>query len=159
MTLDNWQPELLHVMLNLGNKLVNEILESNWQRYASEFPRLSSDTPFEQRKAWIEAKWVHFKFARLSLPLEEKVSDSTEAVQWIKQLYDNWQETCAQIRQDFPELIYHPKSSSSLPSICISSSPDRKLTRHNIRRYTLLSKRNYSTNNFLRISVVNRIIV
>ncbi|KAH9588299.1 Arf-GAP with coiled-coil, ANK repeat and PH domain-containing protein 2 [Schistosoma haematobium] len=140
LTLDNWQPELLHVMLNLGNKLVNEILESNWQRYASEFPRLSSDTPFEQRKAWVEAKWVHFKFARLSLPLEEKVSDSTEAVQWIKQLYDNWQETCAQIRQDFPELIYHPKSSSSLPSICISSSPDRKLTRHNIRRYTLLNE-------------------
>lgn len=140
LTLDNWQPELLHVMLNLGNKPVNRILESNWQRYASEFPRLSSDTPFEQRKAWIEAKWVRFKFARPSLPLEEKVSDSTEAVQWIKQLYDNWQEACAQIRQDFPELIYHPKSSSSLSSICISSSPDRKLTRNNVRQYTLLNE-------------------
>ncbi|CAH8547065.1 unnamed protein product [Schistosoma rodhaini] len=140
LTLDNWQPELLHVMLNLGNKPVNRILESNWQRYASEFPRLSSDTPFEQRKAWIEAKWVRFKFARPSLPFEEKVSDSTEAVQWIKQLYDNWQEACAQIRQDFPELIYHPKSSSSLSSICMSSSPDRKLTRNNVRQYTLLNE-------------------
>ncbi|CAH8503432.1 unnamed protein product [Schistosoma turkestanicum] len=136
LTLDNWQPELLHVMFNLGNKPVNKILESNWQRYASEFPRLSSDTPFEQRKAWIEAKWVRFKFARHSLPLEEEVCNSTEAVQWIKQLYENWQEARAQMRQDFPELIYQPKSSSSLPT----SSPDKKLTKNNIRRYALLNE-------------------
>ncbi|KAH8876827.1 Arf-GAP with coiled-coil, ANK repeat and PH domain-containing protein isoform 2 [Schistosoma japonicum] len=138
LTLDNWQPELLHVMLNLGNKFVNKILEFNWQLYASEFPRLSLNTPFEQRKAWIEAKWVRFKFARLPLPLEE-VSDSLEAVQWIRHLYDSWQQRCVQIRQDFPELISHPLSSSS-PSVCASNSPEKKLSRYDIYRYTLLDE-------------------
>ncbi|CAH8553277.1 unnamed protein product [Heterobilharzia americana] len=140
LTLDNWQPELLHVMLNLGNKFVNEIVEANRPHHSvPEFPRLSTNTPFEQRKVWIEAKWVRFKFARLPISTGEEVSDSTEAVQWIKHLYDNWLQTRAQTRDNFPELIHHPTSSSP-SSIRESNSLDKKLTRHNMRRYAILNQ-------------------
>ncbi|CAH8528844.1 unnamed protein product [Heterobilharzia americana] len=140
LTLDNWQPELLHVMLNLGNKFVNEIVEANRPHHSvPEFPRLSTNTPFEQRKVWIEAKWVRFKFARLPISTGEEVSDSTEAVQWIKHLYDNWLQTRSQTRDNFPELIHHPTSSSP-SSIRESNSLDKKLTRHNMRRYAILNQ-------------------
>nr|CAH8849300.1 unnamed protein product [Trichobilharzia regenti] len=140
LTLDNWQPELLHVMLNLGNKFVNEIFEANRNIYtASEFPRISTTTPFEQRKAFIEAKWVRLKFARLPIP-SRGASDSTEATRWIKQLYDNWIQARAETRYNFPELICHPVSSSSLASIPESNSLDKKLNRHNAYRYAILDQ-------------------
>ncbi|KAA0199320.1 Arf-GAP with coiled-coil ANK repeat and PH domain-containing protein 2 [Fasciolopsis buskii] len=88
LTLDNWEPEQLHVMLNLGNLLVNMIYEAQ-VRTAGGLNRPTGHSSSEHRRQWARAKWAHCQFARL--PTTETESGQSTG-DWIRQLYDKWSE-------------------------------------------------------------------
>ncbi|TPP60100.1 Arf-GAP with coiled-coil ANK repeat and PH domain-containing protein 2 [Fasciola gigantica] len=88
LTLDNWEPEQLHVMLNLGNRLVNMIYEAQIRR-SNGLTRPTVHSSSEHRRQWARAKWAHCQFARL--PTTETESGRS-AGDWIRHLYDTWSE-------------------------------------------------------------------
>uniref|UniRef100_A0A183BEQ6 Arf-GAP domain-containing protein n=1 Tax=Echinostoma caproni TaxID=27848 RepID=A0A183BEQ6_9TREM len=96
LTLDNWEPEQLHVMLNLGNRLVNMIYEADMRRDSSGLSRPTAHSSSEHRRQWARAKWAQCQFARLpaaETDLENMTSD------WIRQLYNTWCELREQHQQ------------------------------------------------------------
>ncbi|CAL8087136.1 unnamed protein product [Calicophoron daubneyi] len=89
LTLDNWEPELLHLMLNLGNNIVNQIYEANLSQHQIRIRRPTGKSSSEQRRVWAKAKWAQCHFVRQPLGSgggDESGFDSG----WIYQLYDSW---------------------------------------------------------------------
>ncbi|KAH9282412.1 Arf-GAP with coiled-coil, ANK repeat and PH domain-containing protein 2 [Echinococcus granulosus] len=92
LTLDNWEPELLEVMRNLGNNLVANVYESNLPppsapsspSGASTLPRRPQEGELnaQLRRTWVEAKWVRRLFVR------SFVQPST--TMWLLDLYRSW---------------------------------------------------------------------
>lgn len=77
LTLDGWEPEIVKVMVELGNDVVNNIYESNYEpqcssSYDTNLPkslletltvrRATSDCDVSIRETWIKAKYVEKKF-------------------------------------------------------------------------------------------------
>ncbi|VDM31723.1 unnamed protein product [Hydatigera taeniaeformis] len=88
LTLDNWEPELLEVMRNLGNNLVSSVYESNLPpSSASEtcsLPRRPQEGELnaQLRRAWVEAKWVRRLFVRSFV--------QPSVTMWLLDLYRSW---------------------------------------------------------------------
>ncbi|KAF2898918.1 hypothetical protein ILUMI_07256 [Ignelater luminosus] len=55
LTLDDWEPESIKVMAELGNKIINSIYEAN---VPIEFVRATPNCVGSVREAWIKAKYV-----------------------------------------------------------------------------------------------------
>lgn len=68
LTLDVWEPEILRVMMELGNEIVNKIYEGNYDELLSDVERATDNCDDDVRKKWIFAKYVGRKFV---LPLND----------------------------------------------------------------------------------------
>ncbi|XP_013186875.1 arf-GAP with coiled-coil, ANK repeat and PH domain-containing protein 2 isoform X2 [Amyelois transitella] len=62
LTLDDWEPDIIKVMAELGNKLVNLIYEANTE--GTTITRATPDCETSVREAWIRAKYVKLLFVR-----------------------------------------------------------------------------------------------
>ncbi|XP_062533188.1 LOW QUALITY PROTEIN: arf-GAP with coiled-coil, ANK repeat and PH domain-containing protein 1-like [Armigeres subalbatus] len=66
LTLDVWEPEILRVMIELGNDVINRIYEANTAK-VNRFDRATDNCEISVREAWIKAKYIDRKFV---LPLD-----------------------------------------------------------------------------------------
>ncbi|XP_050080063.1 arf-GAP with coiled-coil, ANK repeat and PH domain-containing protein 1 [Anopheles maculipalpis] len=57
LTLDAWEPEILRVMIELGNDVINRVYEGNKTRLAR-FDRATDNCEIAVREAWIRAKYI-----------------------------------------------------------------------------------------------------
>ncbi|KAF7258448.1 hypothetical protein EG68_04300 [Paragonimus skrjabini miyazakii] len=97
LTLDNWEPELLHLMLNLGNRLVNKVYEGNLDKCRTQIGRPNSTSSSEHRRRWARAKWAQCQFVRV--PLFDSCADrTTDTSHWVYDLYEHWLELRRQIQ-------------------------------------------------------------
>ncbi|XP_053609279.1 arf-GAP with coiled-coil, ANK repeat and PH domain-containing protein 2 isoform X2 [Plodia interpunctella] len=62
LTLDDWEPDIIKVMAELGNKVVNLIYEANTE--GTTVTRATPDCETSVREAWIRAKYVHLSFVK-----------------------------------------------------------------------------------------------
>ncbi|XP_045475091.1 arf-GAP with coiled-coil, ANK repeat and PH domain-containing protein 2 [Harmonia axyridis] len=72
LTLDDWEPENVKVMAELGNLIVNKVYEAN---VPDSFIRASSNCAGQIRENWIKAKYVDKKFVK---ELPQLTSSPTE---------------------------------------------------------------------------------
>lgn len=91
LTLDQWEPEIVKVMMELGNKVVNKVYEARYKEYDEDdsndrMQRATDECDISVREAWIKAKYVDKRFV---LPLlnanciqrkrsNEKINDDEE---------------------------------------------------------------------------------
>lgn len=61
LTLDDWEPENIKVMAELGNDIVNNVYEAEIPK---NFVRASQNCPGHVRETWIKAKYVDKKFVK-----------------------------------------------------------------------------------------------
>ncbi|XP_044260319.1 arf-GAP with coiled-coil, ANK repeat and PH domain-containing protein 2 isoform X1 [Tribolium madens] len=61
LTLDDWEPEIIKVMVELGNTIVNQIYEA---QVPEDVTRATPDCPGTIRESWIKAKYVDKKFVK-----------------------------------------------------------------------------------------------
>uniref|UniRef100_A0A8W7NYZ8 Arf-GAP domain-containing protein n=1 Tax=Anopheles coluzzii TaxID=1518534 RepID=A0A8W7NYZ8_ANOCL len=61
LTLDVWEPEILRVMIELGNDVINRVYEGNAARLAR-FDRATDNCEIAVREAWIRAKYIDRQF-------------------------------------------------------------------------------------------------
>ncbi|XP_013144075.1 PREDICTED: arf-GAP with coiled-coil, ANK repeat and PH domain-containing protein 2 isoform X2 [Papilio polytes] len=62
LTLDDWEPDIIKVMAELGNKIVNLIYEANTE--GTDLTRPTPNCETSVREAWIRAKYVSLSFVR-----------------------------------------------------------------------------------------------
>ncbi|XP_023934797.1 arf-GAP with coiled-coil, ANK repeat and PH domain-containing protein 2 [Bicyclus anynana] len=62
LTLDDWEPDIIKVMAELGNKIVNLIYEANTD--GATIKRATPDCDTAVREAWIRAKYVKLSFVK-----------------------------------------------------------------------------------------------
>ncbi|XP_061715954.1 arf-GAP with coiled-coil, ANK repeat and PH domain-containing protein 2 [Cydia pomonella] len=62
LTLDDWEPEIIKVMAELGNKIVNLIYEANTE--GTTITRATPECETTVREAWIRAKYVSLSFVK-----------------------------------------------------------------------------------------------
>ncbi|XP_075977486.1 centaurin beta 1A [Anticarsia gemmatalis] len=62
LTLDDWEPDIIKVMAELGNKIVNLIYEANTE--GTTLTKATPDCETCVREAWIRAKYVSLQFVR-----------------------------------------------------------------------------------------------
>uniref|UniRef100_A0A3B4XAV4 Arf-GAP with coiled-coil, ANK repeat and PH domain-containing protein n=1 Tax=Seriola lalandi dorsalis TaxID=1841481 RepID=A0A3B4XAV4_SERLL len=62
LTLDTWEPELLKLMCELGNKVINEIYEARREELGARKPQPGD--PRHEVEAYIKAKYVDRRFVR-----------------------------------------------------------------------------------------------
>uniref|UniRef100_A0A673CLH5 Arf-GAP with coiled-coil, ANK repeat and PH domain-containing protein n=1 Tax=Sphaeramia orbicularis TaxID=375764 RepID=A0A673CLH5_9TELE len=88
LTLDTWEPELLKLMCELGNRVINQIYEARREELGARKPQ--SGDPRHEVEAYIKAKYVDRRFIRrpsdeelrtkvVSLSKQEKRLSSTVA--------------------------------------------------------------------------------
>lgn len=73
ITLDDWEPELLKVMTELGNKVVNNVYEAE---VGEKVPRATPQCNRNVREEWIKAKYVQKLFLK-KLPLADKGANTS----------------------------------------------------------------------------------
>lgn len=105
LTLDNWEPESLHVMLNLGNRLVNQIYEANLFMYPH-LKRPTLHSSIDKRLEWIRNKWASCRFAYLPLVYAK------DMIEWLKHLYENWLYMRKHNLTNYPQLLLNPQQYS-----------------------------------------------
>ncbi|XP_053982337.1 arf-GAP with coiled-coil, ANK repeat and PH domain-containing protein 2 isoform X1 [Hylaeus volcanicus] len=74
LTLDDWEPEILKVMAELGNTVVNNVYEA--LPIPSDIVRATPKCNGNIREAWIRAKYVDHKFVK---PLSNMISSGQHA--------------------------------------------------------------------------------
>ncbi|KAL0883280.1 hypothetical protein ABMA27_016699 [Loxostege sticticalis] len=62
LTLDDWEPDIIKVMAELGNKIVNLIYEANTE--GTTLTRATPECETAVREAWIRAKYVTLTFVK-----------------------------------------------------------------------------------------------
>ncbi|KAL8177066.1 UNVERIFIED_CONTAM: Arf-GAP with coiled-coil, ANK repeat and PH domain-containing protein 1 [Gekko kuhli] len=60
LTLDSWEPELVKLMCELGNRVINQIYEARVEEMNIKRPQSGASRP--EKEAWIRAKYVEKKF-------------------------------------------------------------------------------------------------
>lgn len=73
LTLDDWEPEIVKVMAELGNKIVNEIYEANVPEGVT---RASEHCAGTVREEWIRTKYVEKKFVKKLPEFKEGLNES-----------------------------------------------------------------------------------
>lgn len=61
LTLDAWEPEIVKVMMELGNQIVNRVYEGRVDEFVQ---RATENCDDKVREAWIKAKYVDKRFVR-----------------------------------------------------------------------------------------------
>nr|CDS25433.1 arf GAP with coiled coil ANK repeat and PH [Hymenolepis microstoma] len=145
LTLDNWEPELLEVMRNLGNNLVASVYESNLAVLSnpsdsqSPLPRRPhvGELNTQLRRAWIEAKWVKRVFVRSFVHPSVTV--------WLLELYRTWllQAHSRRISRVHNSPNCVSKGAQLFPPPSTPSTPGSKITRSH--RPRLVDRRRFST--------------
>lgn len=62
LTLDDWEPEIVRVMMELGNEMINKIYEATYDEKTSDIARATENCEASVREKWIKAKYVEKKF-------------------------------------------------------------------------------------------------
>ncbi|KAM3184126.1 hypothetical protein ACTXT7_008988 [Hymenolepis weldensis] len=145
LTLDNWEPELLEVMRNLGNNLVASVYESNLSVLSnpsnsqSPLPRRPHEGELnaQLRRAWIEAKWVKRAFVRSFIQPSVTV--------WLLELYRAWllqahSRRASRVQNSPPNV---PKGTLPVLPPSVPATPGSKLIRSHHPR--LVDRRRLST--------------
>lgn len=73
LTLDAWEPEIIKVMMELGNQIVNRVYEA---RVDESVQRATDNCDDSVREAWIKAKYVEKRFV---LPIPDYAAPNNEA--------------------------------------------------------------------------------
>lgn len=68
LTLDAWEPEIIKVMMELGNQIVNKVYEANVDK---NIQRATANCDSSVRESWIKAKYVDKRFV---LPIGEDLA-------------------------------------------------------------------------------------
>ncbi|CAG9101931.1 unnamed protein product [Plutella xylostella] len=68
LTLDDWEPDIIKVMAELGNTIVNRIYEANAE--GTTITRATPDCDRSVRETWIRAKYVSLLFVKEVAPAE-----------------------------------------------------------------------------------------
>ncbi|VDN97215.1 unnamed protein product [Rodentolepis nana] len=143
--MDNWEPELLEVMRNLGNNLVANVYESNLAALSntsnsqSPLPRRphAGELNTQLRRSWIEAKWVKRVFVRSFVHPSVTV--------WLLDLYRSWLLQAHSRRVSRARNSPNGAAKGTLPYLSPSapSTPGSKVTRSH--RPRLVDRRRFST--------------
>lgn len=84
LTLDGWEPEIVKVMMELGNDVINSIYEATYlengaeSQVESQTKRATSDCDTNVREMWIKAKYIEKTFVR---PIDQLMSSECEAAE------------------------------------------------------------------------------
>ncbi|XP_076451929.1 arf-GAP with coiled-coil, ANK repeat and PH domain-containing protein 2-like isoform X2 [Babylonia areolata] len=78
ITLDTWEPELVKVMLELGNDVVNKFYEANVDETIA--TRATPTSTRAQREAWISAKYLKQAFVNKLPQVQLRSSSSTNRI-------------------------------------------------------------------------------
>jgi Arf-GAP/coiled-coil/ANK repeat/PH domain-containing protein len=62
LTLDDWEPEIVRVMMELGNDMINKIFEATYDEKTSDIVRATENCDSSTREKWIKAKYVLRKY-------------------------------------------------------------------------------------------------
>lgn len=74
LTLDAWEPEIVKVMMELGNQIVNRVYEA---KFDGSVQRATEKCDGSVREAWIKAKYIERKFVLPILESFEQKSPET----------------------------------------------------------------------------------
>ncbi|XP_061074602.1 arf-GAP with coiled-coil, ANK repeat and PH domain-containing protein 3-like [Conger conger] len=80
LTLDSWEPELLKLMCELGNRTVNQIYEGTHEEQGLKKPGPASSR--QEKEAWIKAKYVEKKFLKKMAGSEALVDAERKSRRW-----------------------------------------------------------------------------
>lgn len=123
---------MMHVMLNLGNRLVNEVYECKLSECHSPcLRRPTAVSSMDERRLWARAKWSQCQFARLPL-LPNPAGDECR---WVKELYQSW----LQMRRRRSTTPTQSPSSRN-PSDAAKKSSDPQTNRSQESRNTILGE-------------------
>lgn len=75
LTLDVWEPEILRVMIELGNEVVNKVYEGNYNSATSDVERATENCEQSIREAWIKAKYIDKRFVLPFYNLDSELMD------------------------------------------------------------------------------------
>lgn len=83
LTLDGWEPEIVKVMMELGNDVINSIYEATYLENEAESQvlqtkRATSDCDTNVREMWIKAKYIEKTFV---WPIDQLMSSECEAAE------------------------------------------------------------------------------
>ncbi|KAJ8259461.1 hypothetical protein GJAV_G00169540 [Gymnothorax javanicus] len=80
LTLDSWEPELLKLMCELGNRAINRIYEGSCEEQGLKKPGPSSSR--QEKEAWIKAKYVEKKFLKRMAGSEALADAERKSRRW-----------------------------------------------------------------------------
>lgn len=85
LTLDGWEPEIVKVMMELGNDVINNIYEANYvddtieaESQVAQIKRATSECDTNVREMWIKAKYIQKAFV---WPIDQLTSTESERAQ------------------------------------------------------------------------------
>lgn len=94
LTLDDWEPEIVKVMMELGNDSINSIYEANYDdesQSSMQIQRASKDCDTSVREMWIKHKYIDKTFV---IPIDQlrdgKVSDKNSVLSNIVFSENGW---------------------------------------------------------------------
>lgn len=81
LTLDAWEPEIVKVMMELGNQIVNRVYEARCGALGleDEVPRATENCDRSVRETWIRSKYVDRRFVRPLLNAVEAFNENAAA--------------------------------------------------------------------------------
>ncbi|XP_047029979.1 arf-GAP with coiled-coil, ANK repeat and PH domain-containing protein 2 [Helicoverpa zea] len=77
LTLDDWEPDIIKVMAELGNKIVNMIYEAKTE--GTTIPRATPDCDTGVRETWIRSKYVSLLFVKDLVGSSGALSTTTDS--------------------------------------------------------------------------------
>lgn len=77
LTLDDWSPEIIKVMMELGNDLINSIYEANYNEESQSPTRATGDCDTSVREMWIKQKYIDKSFIVPITQLKDRKHEST----------------------------------------------------------------------------------
>ncbi|XP_012282480.1 arf-GAP with coiled-coil, ANK repeat and PH domain-containing protein 2 [Orussus abietinus] len=112
LTLDDWEPEILKVMAELGNTVVNSVYEA--LPISSEVVRATSKCDGSIREAWIKSKYVDRKYVK---PLSQVVTTPEQKVSWEPMHFRKWSVRKLRRRPRNRELTEETSTKQQLPGL------------------------------------------
>uniref|UniRef100_A0AAQ5XM88 Arf-GAP with coiled-coil, ANK repeat and PH domain-containing protein n=1 Tax=Amphiprion ocellaris TaxID=80972 RepID=A0AAQ5XM88_AMPOC len=121
LTLDTWEPELLKLMCELGNKVINQIYEARREELGARKPQPGD--PRHEVEAYIKAKYVDRRFIRR--PSDEELRNKHK-------LFSLYTHPCA----PFPDAAESPPMPMPMPATLPPPSPCKEMVFYEPKEYS-----------------------
>ncbi|CAH0585825.1 unnamed protein product [Chrysodeixis includens] len=120
LTLDDWEPDIIKVMAELGNKIVNLIYEANTE--GTTIARATPDCETCVREAWIRAKYVSLLFVKDLVGGSAALAASESPLRTGRRWSVRRARRRVRAQPSVPETIRDEKSDANSTSVSESSS-------------------------------------